>query len=74
MACQQCAELVTCCGIFLFVLMSHRLLAQVGMMAGHDSLCGDQATVCFVCDKDVFIMLCSCLFSVTGPLSVGIIV
>ena len=48
MACQQCDELVTCCGIFLYVLMSHSMLAAVGMMENHESLRGDQATVCFV--------------------------
>ena len=49
MECQQCDELVTCYGIFfgLFVLMSHGLLAMVGMMANNDSLRGDQAVSCY---------------------------
>ena len=43
MECQQCDELVTCCGIFLAILMSHSLLAAVGMMEDHNSLRGDEA-------------------------------
>ena len=35
----------------LFVLMSHRLLAVVGMMADHDSLHGDQAVGCLFLTK-----------------------
>ena len=48
MACQQCDELVTCCGIFLVVLLSHSLLEPIGMMVDHESLQGDQAASCFV--------------------------
>ena len=54
-------------------LMSHSLLVPIGMMVDHDSPRGDQA-VGFYCDRDIFIMLGSGLFSVVGPLRVGVIV
>ena len=46
----------------LFVLMSHSLLAPVGVMANHDSLRGDQAVGCLFVTKTFFIMLCFVCF------------
>ena len=43
------------------VLLSHSLLMVAGMMADHDSLCGDQAAVClFVTGKFslCFVVVC----------------
>ena len=70
MACQQCDELVTCCGIFLVVLLSHCLLTLIGMMADHESLRGDQDVGCLLW-QGCFVMLCSFLFSVVGPFNEG---
>ena len=42
----------------LFVLMSHSLLALVGVMADHESLRGDQAVGCLFVIETFFIMLC----------------
>ena len=55
----------------LFIFLSDSLLAPVGVNAYHDSLRGDQATVCLFETWMFFITLCSCLFSVSGPLSRG---
>ena len=50
------------------VLLSHSLLALVGVMVDHDSLHGDQATVFLFLDRDIFIMLYFVCFLVAGPL------
>ena len=42
----------------LFVLMSHSLLAPVGVMADHDDLHGDQTVGCLFVIETFFIMLC----------------